>query len=575
MDKTEQFDAVIIGSGFGGSVMAYRLSEAGRSVCVLERGRAYPPGSFARTPHQCENAFWDPSAGLHGLFDIWSFQRGISAVVSAGLGGGSLIYANVLIRKDPKWFVQENHQTGTYTPWPVSYNDLEPHYAEVEKILKPQRYPIGFEPYRHTPKTRAFKEAADKLRSENPEVQWFLPNLAVTFANEGADPIPGELIREAFPNIHNRQRNTCRLCGECDIGCNFGSKNTLDYTYLTLAKQAKAEIRTLCEVRTFHLHPDGGYEVSYVEHKFDESMESQPQNTKTLPLTTVRAKKLILASGTLGSTYLLLKNRSEFPSLSSALGSKFSGNGDYLAIAFECRQSAPGGTKSKYVDASVGPVITSTIRVDDRVDGGSGPGLYMQDAGFPALLGWGVEAGQMPGVLLRALEYSFHRLKAWWENDSRSEVSDQIRDLIGLCEVSGSSLPLLGMGRDEPDGRLWLADAKNQKLLEAEFPLRDSSAYLDRVKSIARAMTDALGGTFKENPVTEFLKRLITVHPLGGCPMGLNAIQGVVDPFCQVHGYPGFCIADGSVMPGPVGPNPSLTIAALADRGAEHLLQNW
>src|SRR5690242_14799485 len=125
------WDAVVVGSGFGGSTVAYRLAEAGLSVCLLERGKAYPPGSFPRSPLGIRRNFWDPSAGDYGMFNVWSF-RGIEGLVSSGLGGGSLIYANVLLRKDPKWFIRQDHG-GAYEYWPVTYDDLVPHYEHVER----------------------------------------------------------------------------------------------------------------------------------------------------------------------------------------------------------------------------------------------------------------------------------------------------------------------------------------------------------------------------------------------------------------------------------------------------------
>jgi cholesterol oxidase len=128
------FDAVIVGSGFGGSVTAYRLAEAGLRVCVLERGKAYPPNSFPRAPHRMKMNFWDPSEGLYGMYNIWSFS-GLGAVVCSGLGGGSLIYANVMIRKDEKWFVKEDLKGGGFEYWPITRADLDPHYDRVEKML--------------------------------------------------------------------------------------------------------------------------------------------------------------------------------------------------------------------------------------------------------------------------------------------------------------------------------------------------------------------------------------------------------------------------------------------------------
>jgi cholesterol oxidase len=165
----EHYSAVIVGSGFGGSVMAYRLAEADLKVCILERGKPYPPGSFPRSPNKMKGNFWDPSEGLYGLFDVWSF-RGIGSVISSGLGGGSLIYANVLIRKDEKWFVKEDSNKGGYEYWPVTRAELDPHYDRVESMLNAQKYPFDYSPYRETPKTNALKMAADQLK-----LDWYLP----------------------------------------------------------------------------------------------------------------------------------------------------------------------------------------------------------------------------------------------------------------------------------------------------------------------------------------------------------------------------------------------------------------
>ena len=136
----EHFDAIVVGSGFGGSVTAARLVEAGWSVCVLERGKDYPPKSFPRSPLAMKRNFWEPSEGLHGMFDFWSFS-GIDAVCASGLGGGSLIYANVFIRKDEHWFVKEDLAKGGYEDWPVTRAELDPHYDEVERRIGVQALP--------------------------------------------------------------------------------------------------------------------------------------------------------------------------------------------------------------------------------------------------------------------------------------------------------------------------------------------------------------------------------------------------------------------------------------------------
>jgi cholesterol oxidase len=554
------FDTVIVGSGFGGSVMAYRLAEAGRRVCVLERGRAYPPGSFTRSPYRARESFWDPNRGLTGMYHYWSF-KGIDVLVSAGLGGGSLIYANVFLRKDERWFVTEDLSDGGYEHWPVTRADLDPHYDRVEAMVGVQTYPFEHAPYSNTPKTKAFKLAAERTG-----LDWFLPPLAVTFANEGEEPVPGQKIQEKIRNLHDRDRVTCQLCGECDVGCNFGAKNTLDYNYLTHAAHHGAEIRTLCDVRTLEPRHGGGYAVGYAD--LSDPDGPADDNGRPAPLRTITCDRLVLSAGTLGTANLLLRNRSAFPRISRKLGTRFCGNGDLLTLALNCADLADGRRVPRIVDPGYGPVITSTMRMPDALDGGEGRGFYLQDAGYPQHLAWILHTIAAPKTLWNWRSHGWYLVKNWLKGSPDTDVTGHIADLLESAELSAGGLPLLGMGRDIPDGRMFLRKGR----LDLDWKTEKSSAYFDRLRTTSRGVAHSLGGTFADNPIW-FLRRVITVHPLGGCPMGRSAGEGVVDSSGNVFGYPGLYVADGSVMPGPVGPNPSLTIAALADRFADRILE--
>jgi len=554
------FDAIVVGSGFGGSVTAYRLAEAGKRVLVLERGKAYPPGSFTRSPYRARESFWNPEKGLLGMYHYWSF-KGIDALVSAGLGGGSLIYANVFLRKDERWFIDEDVNDGGYESWPVSRADLEPHYDCVEKMIGLQRYPFEHEPYASTPKTIAFKHASEKIGLE-----WFLPPLAVTFGNEGEAPRPGQKIEEKIRNLHDRDRVTCQLCGECDVGCNFGAKNTLDYNYLTHAKHQGAEIRTLCDVRTIEPRPGGGYQVGYAALDADDGEASA--NGRPAPLETLTCDRLVLSAGTLGTTNLLLRNRSAFPRISRKLGSRFCGNGDLLTLALNCAEEIDGVRTPRIVDPGYGPVITSTARVPDALDGAEGRGFYLQDAGYPQHLAWILHVLAAPQTLWHWREHGWYLVKNWLRGSPDTDVTGHIADLLESAELSAGGLPLLGMGRDVPDGRMFLRKGR----LDLDWKTEKSNAYFERLRTTSRGVARSLGGRYADNPIW-FLRRVITVHPLGGAPMGRFASEGVVDPYGNVFGYPGLYVADGAVMPGPVGPNPSFTIAALADRFADRILE--
>jgi cholesterol oxidase len=558
----EHFDAIVVGSGFGGSVTAARLAEAGLRVCVLERGKAYPPNSFARTPLEMKHNFWDPSQGLHGMFNLWSFE-GLDALCASGLGGGSLIYANVFLRKDERWFVKEDLATGGYEDWPVTRADLDPHYDRVEQQIGVQEFPLAHAPYDRTHKVLAYRDAAQGLG-----LDWSLTPLAVTFANDGKPPVPGEPIVEALPNYHGRARETCRLCGECDVGCNYGSKNTLDYTYLSSAWRAGADLRTRCEVRAFAPLDGGGYAVHYVRH--DADGEGHPTNTAALPSETITCGRLILSAGTLGTTWLMLRNRDALRGFSSdQLGRGFSGNGDLLTFALRCtQQDADGKRSARVIEPSRGPVITSAIRIPDEIEGGAGRGFYLEDAGYPDFASWILEAVEEPASFLEALPRVAHYAWSALRGHRNTEVGGLASVLLGDTDLATGLLPLLGMGRDIPDGTMLLKD----DLLEVDWTKRGASAtYYDGVRAVSREVAERLGGEFVDNPIWHE-NRVITVHALGGCRMGRSPQEGVVDEYGRVFGCPGLHIADGSVMPGPVGANPSLTIAALADRFADAIL---
>jgi cholesterol oxidase len=565
--RDTHFDAIVVGSGFGGSATAYRLAEAGLSVCILERGKAYPPGEFPRAPHRMQKNFWDPSEGLHGMYNIWSFSE-LGAVVCSGLGGGSLIYANVLIRKPEEWFVKEDLDGGGFEYWPVTRADLDPHYDQVEKMLGAQQYPIDEPPYNEVPKAREFRDAAKRLG-----LDWRLPKLAVTFGNEGEKPAPGEPIRGGFWDIEGRKRTryTCRLVGECDIGCNYGSKNTLDYNYLSEAKRLGAEILTRCEVKEFEPRGGGGYEVRYVRH--EPEREGKRTDTSRLPRETLTADRLILSAGSLGSTFLLLKmkSRGAFPGISNLLGSRFCGNGDLMTFALETTKRKDGERVARLIDAGYGPVITSCIRFKDREEGGEGRGFYIEDAGYPHFVNWILETVETPGEAIRQFwgGLAGRFLDKLLSREPETDIGAEVARLLGSTEFSADLLPLLGMGRDIPDGKLTLRDDER---LDLDWRVERSGAYFDGIREKMRDVAEELGARFSD-PLGH-INRVATVHPLGGCPMGRDATEGVVNPYGAVFGCPpGLYVADGSVMPGPVGPNPSLTIAALADSFADPIIE--
>ncbi len=538
----ETLDAIVVGSGFGGSVSACRLAQAGAKVLVLERGRAWPPGSFPRTPGDLhDRGFWEPEEGATGLFDLQTFS-GFTALGAAGLGGGSLIYANVLLRKDKDTFVRERLDDGGRENWPLDHAALEDGYRKAESMLGATPYPFA----EQTPKADAFARAARSLGRGTVEH----PPLAVSFSSS---PTERRTVPSKARTLYEEHtRLTCNLCGRCDTGCNDGAKNTMDHTYLAVAAAKGATIRCGSEVTAIRPVREG-WEVDYTyrPHLRDERLPHLFDDDVTRTRVTVRAKVLVLAAGVFGTARLLLGARAVMPDLSPRLGLGFSPNGDMLAFALKTRDA---------LRPSYGPVITTTLRLRDD-ESGSGRELLLQDAGSPDWAEWMWHLQSLPGNALRfAVGRGLERINERLHGRVDTRLGGEARQLIGDARASAHMLPLLAMGRDVPDGRLHLRGGE----LDCTWSLEPSQAHFDEIDRVAGAVTRALGGEYLDGRGLRKM-RTMTVHPLGGAGMGEDWSTGVVDPNGQVFNHPGLFVADGSVMPGPVGANPSLTIMALAE----------
>ena len=481
---------------------------------------------------------------------MWSFAH-VAAIVASGLGGGSLIYANVMLRK-PR---------DTFEGWPVDYDALESHYERVEAAVRPQPFPDDVEPYASTPKTQAFAQAA---AAAGLAVQ--RPPLAIAFAAGDAAPAPGVQL-PPDGNLHGRPRRTCRLCGECDVGCNEGAKNTLDFTYLSEAVRQGARIRTFCEAVGVAPDGEGGYSVRYLQHV--SARDAHPEHLldpSREPDRTIRAKVVVLAAGTLGSTRLLLASRPALPRLSAQLGRGFSANGDTITVARDCRTGHGRRRRRPWrrLDPSVGPVITISASQRDGHD------LWLQDAGGPDVSEWLWQGLELPGDLWGMRGVVLRRTLARLRGRRETRLGPDIAKLLGSTRSSSAMLPLLHMGLDVPGGRLRLRG----DTLELDWsPDGESAPYYRASRDAARRVAGELGGRLGPRALVR-RHRGPTVHPLGGCAMGRYGARGRGRPVGR--GVRAAWAVRGrrlGAMPGPVGPNPGLTIAALADRFADRMIE--
>ena len=508
--EPQTFDAVVIGSGFAGSIAALRLAEAGRRVCVVERGRSYEDHDFPRDPFDAPRLLWRHPArrSWTGLFDL-RFHSGIATLTAAGLGGGSLVYANVLVRPDARIFDER---------WPVGVDRaaLDPFYEKVEAELRPSPVPDPG----GLAKNVAMDRAIERLGRTDAMLR---PPLAVDWG-------------------------VCRLVAECEFGCRFGAKRSLDATYLAKARTLGAEVRT--GLRAITVEPAlGGYRVS---------LASVPDRRRS----TLTARVVVLAAGTLGTTELLLRARDQhhtLPRLSGCLGERFSGNGDFIGAIV--------GTPDP-IDPSRGPDVTAVLRAFD-----AGPGITIATPTFsapvmdvlarpggagPVPLGrlvWPLMGGLVDALLGTRVGSAFARAALGGPPDT------------ARLEAARHATAVFAIGRDSATGRMLLRPRRRGPVFDVAWDYRSTDgALLGRQQRLLAELADAYGGRLVASPTWALAGRTVTVHPLGGAIMGASPDEGVVSPLGEVHGHPGLFVADASVVPSSIGFHPALTISANAER---------
>jgi cholesterol oxidase len=516
----ETFDFIVIGSGFGGSVSAMRLAQKGYRVAVLEAGKRWRAEDFPKTNWNVFKYLWAPKLRCFGIQNI-TLLKGVMVLHGAGVGGGSLVYANTLMRPgdavftDPTWAGAVDWQ-----------RELEPHYETARRMLGVTRNP-------------ALEEGEQTLRRVSArmgaEATFHATEVGVYFGESGVT-VPDPYFSGAGP-----ARTGCVLCGGCMVGCRFGSKNTLDQNYLYFAERFGA--RVIPETKAVRIVPvDGGYEV---ETRSTTAWLSGRRRR-------LRAARVIVAAGVLGTVELLLKNRDVYgtlPRLSAHLGEQVRTNGESLlgATSFEAHRNLSRGIA---IGAAFHP--NSLTKIESvRYSSGSGA---MRLLGVP-LTPDGTALTRPLKLLWRMLRRLPRTLRLW-------RVADWARGTIILLVMQTIDQHLrLRLGRSLLTGTRYLEGRSTDKPIPSYLPVAQEAAQI---------LAEELHGE-AQNVISEVLLRTpATAHILGGCAIADSAEKGVIDARHEVFGHPGLYVCDGSVIPGNLGVNPSLTITALAERFASH-----
>jgi cholesterol oxidase len=496
------YDVVIVGSGFGGSVSALRLAEKGYRVAVLEAGRRFGPGTLPKTSWDVRNFLWAPRLGLKGIQRI-TLLKDVVVLSAAGVGGGSLVYANTLYRP-PEAFFADPRWAGI-TDWAA---ELGAHYDQASRMLGVTEQPTM------TPSDLVIRQVADDMGVGGT----FRRTPVGVFFGE-----PGKTVADPYFGGAGPERTGCTECGDCMIGCRVGAKNRLDLNYLYLAERAGATVHPETEVTA--LRPaGGGWTVETKRGRFT-------------------AGQVILAAGSLGTQRILhaMRDTGVLPRISDRLGALTRTNSEALLGAEARSRPARPFSEGVAITSSFHPDANTHIEPVRYGPGSNAMGLLstvLVDGGgkLPRPVRFLGQALRHPYVFARSMS-----ARQWSERTIIALVMQTLDNSLTVRRTRRGRLTT-GPGHGEPNPT-WIPVGH------------------EAVRRIAAKIDGFAGGT-----VGDVFDIPMTAHILGGATIGDSPERGVVDAYHRVFGYDGLHVVDGSAVPANLGVNPSLTITALAER---------
>jgi cholesterol oxidase len=537
MSEDFDYDWLVIGSGFGGSVSALRLSEKGYKVGVLECGRRFADHEFPESTSDYKRYFWRPKIGWKGIFRLTTFKD-VSVVSGCGVGGGSLGYANTLY-VPPKPFFEDAQWSGI-ADWE---GELAPHYEEAQRMLG-----VTMNPY-DDPADALLRELGEELGVSD---TYKKTPVGVYFGEPGgtataANGEPGEPTRDPYFGGEGPDRTPCSLCGRCMVGCPHGSKNTLVKNYLYLAEKRGARVspeRTVIDVRPLGAG-DGseGYEVESIRSGSWVKRERQVH----------RARGVVVSAGPLGTNTLLQRCRlgGSLPRISSRLGELVRTNSEAILAVTVPEDYPENLIKRVAITSSIYPDPHTHIEtVTYGNDGDSMSRLYT------LLTGDGTRVTRplkLMGQIVRHPKRFAQvlRPKNWSKRTIIILVMQTLDNAMALRPKTG------------PFKTLWLSTEQD--------PERPNPTFIPVANQAAEWFAKRTGGVAQSSVMEAMLNIPTTAHILGGAVIGEDAEHGVVDAHQCVFGYENLLVCDGSAIPANVGVNPSLTITALAEHAMSHV----